>query len=132
MIMMLGRRMREQSEAELRELGLSLRHLSALGHLTHRPGMSYSELARRAGITVQSMQTTLGQLETLGAVERRTEPGRGRTAQLHVTDSGSALLDRAREVVRAADHRLLDAIGGEHAELLSELLFRALTAIPQK
>jgi DNA-binding MarR family transcriptional regulator len=88
LLMMLGRRIREQTETALRAEGLSMRQLSVLGHLAHQPGLSYSELARRDGITVQSMQSTLLQLEKTGAVERLTAPGRGRTADLQVTAEG--------------------------------------------
>nr|WP_312869059.1 MarR family winged helix-turn-helix transcriptional regulator [Amycolatopsis pithecellobii] len=127
LLVLLGRRLRERMDGALREHGLSLRHLSALGHLAGRPGLSYSELARRAGITVQSMQSTLAQLEVLGAIDRGTEPGRGRTAELHVTRAGEALLAKGREVVQAADEDLLHALG-EDQEALTTLLLRGLTA----
>ena len=52
-----------------------MRHFSALGHLAHQPGLSYSELARRDGITTQSMQSTLLQLQEMGAVERLYRSG---------------------------------------------------------
>ena len=69
-----GRVLRTEIETELARVGLSLRHLSALGHLAGQPGLSYSELARRGGITVQSMQSTLRQLEAMNAVQRLTPP----------------------------------------------------------
>lgn len=129
LLMMLGRQVREKTDAELRNQGLSLRHLSALGHLAHQPGLSYSELARRDGITAQSMQSTLLQLQEIGAVERLTAPGRGRTADLQVTPSGRVLLDRGRAVLKAADQRLLDAIGNENADLIAQFALQALTAM---
>ena len=129
LLMMLGRQVREKTDAELRNQGLSLRHLSALGHLAHQPGLSYSELARRDGITAQSMQSTLLQLQEIGAVERLTAPGRGRTADLQVTPSGQVLLDRGRAVLKAADQRLLDAIGNENADLIAQFALQALTAM---
>jgi DNA-binding MarR family transcriptional regulator len=127
LLVLLGRRLRARMDAQLREEGLSLRHMSALGHLAGRPGLSYSELARRAGITVQSMQSTLAQLEALGAIERRTEPGRGRTAELHVTESGAHLLAKGRDIVRATDDQLLAALGEDEGSL-TKLLLRALKA----
>lgn len=125
LLIALGRTVREQTESGLGELGLSLRHLSALGHLGRQPGLSYSELARRARITVQSMQATLGQLEDLRAIERRTPPGRGRTAQLHLTPAGQDLLARAQDVLRTADHRLAAELGPQDHRSLSALLLRA-------
>lgn len=44
MLMAVGRRLRGQIERELRARQLSLRHLSALAHLSRQPGLSYSEL----------------------------------------------------------------------------------------
>jgi DNA-binding MarR family transcriptional regulator len=121
----LGRALRDQADAGLRELGLSLRHLSALGHLARQPGLSYSELARRARVTVQSMQATLNQLEDLGTIERRTTPGRGRTAQLHLTEPGRELLARAMDVLRVADRRLAAQLGPDDHRTLSRILLRA-------
>ena len=81
----------------------------------------------KLGITVQSMQSTLAQLETLGAIERRTEPGRGRTAELHVTPLGEALLAKGRDIVRATDEALLSALG-EDEGALTMMLLRGLRA----
>ena len=102
LLIAVGRMTRERVDEGLVELGLALRHVSALGHLAREAGLSYSELARRAGITVQSMQATLHQLEQVNAIERRTLPGRGRRAQLQVTHSGRKLLAQAWVVMNAA------------------------------
>ena len=129
LLMMLGRRLREQAELDLRAQGLSMRQFSALGHLAHQPGLSYSELARRDGITTQSMQATLLHLEEIGAVERLSAPGRGRTADLQVTESGQVLLEKARDVLRAVDRRLADALGNDGADKLAGLTMQALTEL---
>lgn len=119
----LGRLLRVEVEGALRAHGLSLRHLSALGHLAREPGLSYSELGRRAGVTAQSMQATLRQLEERGAVQRRTEPGRGRTARLHVTAAGTELLTIGQREITEADRRLLRDVPPEsHAQLVESLL----------
>lgn len=121
-----GRTARERAEAELEELDLALRHVSALGHLAREPGLSYSELARRAGITAQSIQATLGQLEQRGAIERRTPPGRGRRAVLAVTDHGHQLLAEALATFAAADRRLIETLGEDAHVALTDLLWRVV------
>lgn len=126
LIMMMGRQLRTEIERNLAASALTLRHLSALGHLGREPGLSYSELARRAGITVQSMQATLNQLETLGAVERRTPPGRGRTAALHLTDSGRRLRAAGLDTIEAADRRLLATLPEQDKATLGELLMHLI------
>jgi DNA-binding MarR family transcriptional regulator len=128
LIMMLGRQLRTEIERDLATSGLTLRHLSALGHLGREPGLSYSELARRAGVTAQSMQATLQQLETLGAVERRTLPGRGRTAELHLTDTGRRLRTIGLETVAATDRQLLAALPEQDATAVGALLMQLLDA----
>ncbi|MCS7476925.1 MarR family winged helix-turn-helix transcriptional regulator [Umezawaea endophytica] len=125
--MALGRRVRERVEDRLREHGIALRHLSALGHLHRRPGISYSELARRAGVTPQSMQDTLRRLEQLGAVERTTEPGRGRTAMLRVTDEGHRLRLAGRAVIDETDAAITGAGPDDH---LTQSLRAALDRFP--
>jgi DNA-binding MarR family transcriptional regulator len=131
LLMMLGRQLRDRADAELRRQGLSMRHFSALGHLAHQPGLSYSELARRDGITAQSMQSTLLQLQEMGAVERRTAPGRGRTADLQVTESGHELLNRCRLVLNEVDQRLRDAVGADETDRMAKATLEALTAFSE-
>jgi DNA-binding MarR family transcriptional regulator len=129
LLISLGSSVREGVDTALRPLGLSLRHVSALGHLSHEPGLSYSELGRRAGVTPQSMQATLNQLQHLHAVERRTSIGRGRTAQLHITQVGTKLLAQGQAAIRRADQRLLTDIPAEqHEPLLAALLAAFLAA----
>lgn len=122
----LGRIASGQLDAALEGEGLSLRHLGALGHLRRDPGLSYSELARRAGVTAQSMQATVAQLEALGAVARRTAPGRGRTAELEVTEAGVAALGRVEALVGGLEDRLLAGLDDGERRALEGALARVL------
>jgi DNA-binding MarR family transcriptional regulator len=130
LIMTLGRRIRDRVDRDLRAHGISLRHLSALGHLYREPGISYSELARRAHVTPQSMMATLRALEDSGAVERSSDPGRGRTATLHVTAEGHRLREFGRGVIAAAEADLLAHIPPPLHQGLIEALRSALSAPP--
>lgn len=130
LLMNLGNRVRSDVESLLRQQGYSLRHLSALGHLAREPGLSYSELARRAGITVQSMQATLRQLEDRGSVERRTPTGRGRTADLHLTPAGNALLQHGEQALTDIEQRLLGGLPEEDCRHLTAILLRIFLDAP--
>jgi DNA-binding MarR family transcriptional regulator len=121
LLMAAGRRIRERVEDELRADGITVRHVSALGHLRREPGLSYSELARRAGITVQSMQATLTALEDAGAVER-DGGGRGRAVTLTITPRGEQLLDGALRAFDRADRDLAALLTPEAAQDLATLL----------
>ncbi|MFD8864296.1 MarR family winged helix-turn-helix transcriptional regulator [Streptomyces sp. NPDC059590] len=124
----LGRHVRGDVEHTLKPTGYTLRHLATLGHLRREPGLSYSELGRRAGITAQSAQATVRQLEERGAVERRTEAGRGRTAELHITEGGMRLLAAGQDAYAAADAGLQSALGPDARRHLTGLLLQALSA----
>ncbi|OLT10057.1 hypothetical protein BJF78_29485 [Pseudonocardia sp. CNS-139] len=119
---MLARRLRADVEQRLATHGMSMRHLSALGHLAREPGLSYTELGRRADVTAQSMQATLRHLEEHGAVERRTEAGRGRTARLHVTELGARLIAESRAVFASVDRDLLAGLDPEQQEAVTTSL----------
>jgi DNA-binding MarR family transcriptional regulator len=101
-----GRAAQRRLDDALAARGVGLRHLGALGHLLRAPELSYSDLARRAGVTPQSMRATVRQLEALGAVTR-APGGQGRAARLEVTDEGRDLLTWAGEVARSVDEELL-------------------------
>jgi DNA-binding MarR family transcriptional regulator len=119
-----GRTAQRRLDDTLAERGLALRHIGALGHLARRPDLSYSDLARRAGITPQSMRATVRQLEALGAV-RRSLPGHGHPARLEVTPDGHDLLAWAGDRAHAIDAELLAAVGPDDRETLR----RALIAV---
>lgn len=124
----LGRRARESVDTRLHEQGLAYHHLSALGHLQRQPGLSYSELARRAHVTVQSMQTTVSHLERHDLVERGPTTTQGRRADLQLTERGREVLGLAQEAFRAADETLLAGVAPEERALLESALLRMFAA----
>ncbi|WP_426320503.1 MarR family winged helix-turn-helix transcriptional regulator [Microbacterium sp. E-13] len=88
---------------ELRDLGLTTRKYGLLAHVEATPGISFSELARRSQITVQSAHTAVQTLVADGLVADATKHA-GAASDLRVTARGA-------EVLRAAEQRLaaLDA-----------------------
>lgn len=113
--------MQRHIDAALAPEDLTLRHVGALGHLAHEPDLSYSDLARRGGVTPQSMRATVLHLEAIGAV-RRTLPGHGHPARLEVTADGHRLLTWAREEVAALDRTLLASLPPDDLDGLRRLL----------
>lgn len=105
MLVALGRQVEVWVNAALEQVGLSLRLLGALGHLAQRSGLSYTELARRARVTPQSMHATIAALIDAGAVAP-AGTGRGRRALLEVTPRGRQLLTAGQDVVTAIDAEL--------------------------
>ncbi|MEM9131265.1 MAG: MarR family transcriptional regulator [Actinomycetota bacterium] len=104
-----GSRLREQLDEQLGEFDITMRHLGPLGHLAASPELSTSDLARRAGVTPQSMRATVDHLESIGAVEHRRH-GQGKASELLVTEAGRELLQQARDIVAELDTELLGDI----------------------
>ncbi|WP_181058107.1 MULTISPECIES: MarR family winged helix-turn-helix transcriptional regulator [unclassified Pseudoclavibacter] len=112
-------------ESRLKEQGLSLRRFGLLGHLRATPGISFSDLARRAGIKVQSLQPIVQTLLDLGYVHTIGGVGQGRAAVLELTSTGSDALDRATEMVSEVDGELF--ADGEWKDLGDALVRLATT-----
>jgi DNA-binding MarR family transcriptional regulator len=125
LLVVAGRTLQRRVDEELAALGLTLRHLGALGHLSHRPDLSYSDLARRGRVTAQSMHATVRALEERGAV-RRTLPGHGHAARLEITDEGRRLLDAVRAAAERLDDELLADLSHEERAALVKTLLRAV------
>lgn len=126
--MAVGRRVRVRVDTALAEHGLTYRHLSALGHLAGNADVSYAELARRGGVTTQSIQATLAQLQQRGAVEQRNTPKRGQRAQLGLTPTGTALLNLGTATIDRVAQQLAATLP-EHQELLGGALLTLLSAM---
>lgn len=117
----IGRDLQRRLEAELAELGLTMRHLGALGHLSHRSDLSYSDLARRSGVTTPSMLATVRALENLGAVSRAPS-GQGRAARLEITEPGRELLDSVRALVARLDEEFAEPLDDGQRDTLRAVL----------
>ena len=86
----------------LEQHGLTLRKYGVLGHISRSPGLSMSEIARRSGITVQSVHTLIRSLADAGLVSSRVESS-GLAASIVVTAAGGALLREIGAEVAALD-----------------------------
>lgn len=100
----------------LKPLGLTTRKYGLLGHVRGNPGISFSELARRSRITVQSAHAAVASFVEAGLVDDATAHA-GAASTLQVTAKGAALLDRAAEVVTTLDAQF----AAEYPELTEAL-----------
>ncbi len=117
-----------QLGAALRALGLTTRKYGLLSHIRATPGISFSELARRSQITVQTAHTAVTSLVADGLVQDATAHA-GSASDLTVTDKGAQSLDRADgqlarldQIFTAGIPRLAAALEGLHEEPFGENL----------
>jgi DNA-binding MarR family transcriptional regulator len=78
--------LRARIEARMRTAGipLSFPHAQVLHELMHEPGLSSAQLARRCGVTPQTMIGLVAALEQQGIIERRVHPENARVMQCYV------------------------------------------------
>ncbi|WP_216893144.1 MarR family winged helix-turn-helix transcriptional regulator [Nocardia alni] len=86
----------------LKPLGLTTRKYGLLGHVRATPGISFSELARRSRITVQSAHTAVAGFVESGLIDDGTAHA-GAASTLTITAEGESLLARAAQVVARLD-----------------------------
>jgi hypothetical protein len=72
-----------QLAAILKDLGITTRKFGLLGHIYAEPGISFSELARRSHITVQSAHTAVRTLVDDGLVGCHVARRRGQRPSRH-------------------------------------------------
>lgn len=92
-------------DRELRDVGLTTRKYGLLAHIRATPGISFSALARRSQITVQSAHAAVRTLVEAGMVADATAHA-GAASVLRVTDAGAAALAAADAVIAALDAEL--------------------------
>lgn len=83
-----------QVNRQLKSLGLTTRKYGLLAHIHAAPGISFSELARRSQITVQTAHTAVRALVESGLVADATAHA-GAASDLRTTADGAAALAEA-------------------------------------
>jgi DNA-binding MarR family transcriptional regulator len=91
--------------AALAPLGLTVSRLGLLGHISGVPGVSFSDLARMSGISVQSVHTAVKALVAAGLVRDGTARA-GAASTIELTPEGARLLREAMAAVAAVDTQL--------------------------
>lgn len=89
----------------LKDLGLTTRRYGLLAHVQTTPGISFSELARRSQITVQTAHTAVRSLVADGLV-RDAMAHAGSASDLTVTEEGEAVLAEAERKLAVLDAEL--------------------------
>lgn len=97
-------------EACLQPLGVTPRQYVTLSLLRDERDQSSAELARKAGITPQSMSETIATLAAKGLIERLENPEHRRILMTRLTETGEALLAQSEGLVDAMEARMLSGV----------------------
>ena len=85
-------------------------------------GARPSELAAQRGMSKQAVNYLLGQLEGLGYLERRPEPGDGRAKRITLTDRGVRAAHTIRDAVAEIEREWEARLGEDRFAQLKTLL----------
>ncbi|MEO7786802.1 MAG: MarR family transcriptional regulator [Sphingomicrobium sp.] len=109
-------------ETCLQPLGVTPRQYVTLSLLRDERDQSSADLARKAGITPQSMSETIATLIRKGWIRRLENPGHRRILMTRLTDAGDALLGDCETAVEAMEAKLLSALSRADLETLRRAL----------
>jgi DNA-binding MarR family transcriptional regulator len=123
--------LRQTIDEALRKQGveLSFAHLAALFNLHYDPGISGAQLARRAMVSAQTMNSALRALELDGYIARRPHPDSRRADSWSLTAAGVAELKRARAVGSAVFGNMLAGWTTQELTAFEHSLRRCVAAL---
>ncbi|MBB3441107.1 MarR family transcriptional regulator [Sinorhizobium sp. B11] len=121
--------LRGHLDNELRNIGLTTPQYSVLAGLEFNAGLSSAELARRAFVTAQTMQSIIATLERDGLVKRTAHPVHGRVLTTELTPDGRSALRAAHEIVAKAEALTRDAVAPGDPEVIYAALLRIAEAM---
>jgi len=123
--------LRQALEVQLREhrIPLSFAQVGAMFSLSLEPGLTGAQLARRASVSAQTMNTILRRLESNGLIARRPHPESRRADSWFLTEEGDALLEQARTVGDAVFARVLSVFSTSEVEEFKRSLRRCIAAL---
>jgi DNA-binding MarR family transcriptional regulator len=103
---------------------ISLRPLqfTLLLMVAENPGTSQSGVCEALGIQKANCVPTMSELERRGLIIRRKSSSDARSYELHITNKGKRILQRAGEVHSTHEQRLIERIGVDGRDELLRLL----------
>ncbi|WP_406163515.1 MarR family transcriptional regulator [Streptomyces sp. NBC_00882] len=111
-------------ERALRAEDLTLAQHNALQQVLWTPGVSAAEIARRSGITAQSMGAAVSQLVERGLLRREPHPTSRRSMRLFATAEGSATTARGTSIARRIERETTAPLSPEDKDAIHRLLYR--------
>jgi DNA-binding MarR family transcriptional regulator len=100
-------------------------HAAVLAHLDADTSLSVAELARRAGVTRQTMHRSVAQLVDEGLLASTPGPGFPRTTLIALTDAGRRRRDVASGILHRLERDLAGRLGAENLTAMRDSLTHA-------
>ena len=104
---------------------------SSMAHIAAEPDLSYSALARRSNVTVQTMTASIKALQTSGHIAPRDPTQAGRAARLLLTPHGRQTLAAADQSIAAMSDGWLP-LDADERQTLASLLGKVVRATVER
>ncbi len=124
LLVQLGLHLARRFGERLAPLGLEPRQAGMLVRLAQNDGRSQQAIAELMGVNATRMVFLTDELEQLGLVERRRNPADRRSHALYLTEAGTAMLARVREVTAAHEADITAGLSAAERGELAALLRR--------
>jgi DNA-binding MarR family transcriptional regulator len=124
LLVQLGFQVAELFGERLKPLGLEQRQAGMLVRLAENDGRSQQAIAELMGLNPTRMVFLTDELEKLGLVERRRNPADRRSHALHLTEAGTVMLARVREVTQAHEAAITASLSDAERHQLTAVLQR--------
>ncbi|WP_460662918.1 MarR family winged helix-turn-helix transcriptional regulator [Kribbella swartbergensis] len=131
LLAMAGGSARVRVEEVLSAFGIGLRGLGILAHIAAEPDLSYSALARRSNVTVQTMTASIKALQNSGHIAPRDPTRAGRAARLLLTPYGEETLAAVDKSIAAMSDSWLP-LDPEERKTLAALLGKVVRATAER
>lgn len=114
----------QAKEQVLRDHGITPAQHAVLAILSDHDAITSAELARLAGVTPQTMNSTVSRLESRGLLVRKPHPTHRTLIELSLTAPGSDLFHRADAASAELDAVFSSGLSAEERATLVDLLTR--------
>ena len=104
-------------------------HGNVMEHLAFEDGLRLNDLARKAGITPQSMGQFVDELVELGYVERRPDPQDRRAKRVYLTSKGKRSNRIEWKAVQEVEFRLEELLGPRKLRELRKSLSQVIEQV---
>jgi DNA-binding MarR family transcriptional regulator len=131
LLAMAGGSARVRVEEVLSAFGIGMRGLGILAHLAVEPDLSYSALARRSNVTVQTMTASIKALQKSGHIAPRNPTQAGRAARLLLTPYGRDTLAAVDRSIAAMPDSWLP-LDADERKTLASLLGKVVRATVER
>ncbi len=131
MLKSLQHTLRQRLDEAMRKEGveLSFAHFVALFSVQREPGITGAQLARRAFVSAQTMNSVLRRLEEDGFIDRRPHPDSRRADSWSVKPRGLAELDRGDKIADRVFAQMLAPLAPEEIAVMEDCLRRCIIAL---